>query len=182
MAKKEEASKVILERSYVIPLRRETLKVPPFKKANKAIRTVKQFISRHMKSDNVVVGKYLNLDVWKHGAKNPPHKVKVTASKDDKGRVFVELAGAPKEEPKAEVKKKGEKKPEAKEAEKPEEKLEKQVEEAKEEKAEEAKKIEQEEIQELKKEQHEHIPKHHPPKLPPKPKVQQQHPTAPRSV
>ena len=85
MAKKEEASKVILERSYVIPLRRETLKVPPFKKANKAIRTVKQFISRHMKSDNVVVGKYLNLDVWKHGAKNPPHKVKVTAQKTTKG-------------------------------------------------------------------------------------------------
>ena len=60
--------------------------------------------------------------------------------------------------------------------------LEKKLEEVKEEKAEEAKKIEQEEIQELKKEQHEHIPKHHPPKLPPKPKVQQQHPTAPRSV
>ncbi|MBI2650746.1 hypothetical protein HYX04_05560 [Candidatus Woesearchaeota archaeon] len=54
MAKKEEASKTVLERVYSIPLRRETLKVPPFKKANKAVKTVKQFISRHMKSENVV--------------------------------------------------------------------------------------------------------------------------------
>lgn len=178
MAKKEEASKIVLERTYVIPLRRETLKSPPFKKANKAVRTVKTFISKHMKSDEVAIGKYLNLYIWKHGAKNPPHKVKVTASKDDKGKVLVELVGAPKEEPKVEEKKKPVKKEEAKpETEKPEEKLEKQVGEAKEEKAKEAKKIEQEEIKELRKEH----PKVHAPKIP-KPKMQESHPTAPRSV
>jgi len=179
MAKKEEASKVILERSYVIPLRRETLKSPPFKKANKAVRTIREFISKHMKSGDVAIGKYLNLDIWKHGAKNPPHKVKVTASKDDKGKVLVELFGAPKEVPKVEEKKKPVKKEEAKpEApQKPEEKLEKQLEEVKEEKAEEAKKIEQEEIKEIRKEH----PKVHAPKIP-KPKSQEVHPTAPRSV
>jgi|SRR3989338_2610050 len=183
MAKKEETSKIILERDYVIPLRRETLKVPNFKKANKAMKTIRIFISRHMKSDNMMIGKYLNLEVWKHGAKNPPHKVKITASKDDKGMVFVELAGAPKEELKAEEKKKPAKKgeKEIKEAEfkeKPEEKLEKQAEAAKEEKAETAKKIEQEEMKELKKEH----PKMHPQKMPPKEKFQQPHPTAPKSV
>ena len=177
MAKKEETSKIVLERNYVIPLRRETLKVPNFKKANKAVRAIKQFISKHMKSETVAVGKYLNLYVWKHGAKNPPHKVQVTASKDDKGKVFVELMGASKEEPKAEEKKKTEKKPEAK-SEKPEEKLEAEAKEIKEEKAEEAKKIEQEEIKELKKEH----PKHHAPKIPQKSKFQEQHPTAPKSV
>lgn len=177
MAKKEEASKIILERTYIIPLRRETLKVPPFKKANKAIKAVRQFISKHMKSDNVVIGKYLNLDVWKHGAKNPPHKIKIAASKDDKGKVFVELFGAPKEGPKAEEKKKTAKKEEVKSG-KPEEKIEKKVEEAKEERAEEAKKIEQEEIKELKKEH----PKQHAPKAPQQQKFQQQHPTAPKSI
>ncbi|MBI2653232.1 60S ribosomal protein L31 [Candidatus Woesearchaeota archaeon] len=178
MPKKEETPKLVLERVYIIPLRRETLKVPPFKKANKAVKTIRAFISRHMKSDNVVIGKYLNLAVWNHGAKNPPHKVKVNAAKDDKGKVFVELVGAPKEEPKAEEKKKVVKKEEKKAEEKPEEKLEKQVEEIKEEKAEEAKKIEQEEIKELKKEH----PKVHAPKAPQKPKMQETHPTAPRSV
>src|SRR3989338_868239 len=97
MAKKEESSKVVLERTYVIPLRRETLKVPPFKKANKAAKAVREFISKHMKSENVAIGRYLNLYIWRHGAKNPPHKVKVNTAKDDKGKVFVELFGAPKE-------------------------------------------------------------------------------------
>lgn len=183
MAKKEEASKPVLERVYVIPLRRETLKVPNFKKANKAAKAVREFISKHMKSDDVMLGKYLNLKIWEHGAKNPPHHVKVNAVKDDKGKVAVELVGAPKEKPKVEEKKKEAKKEEkiVKEAEfkeKPEEKIEKKIEEAKEEKAEEAKKIEQEEIKELKK-MH---PLQHAPKMPPKPRMQESHPTAPRSV
>ena len=176
MAKKEEAPKTVLERVYIIPLRSETLKVPKYKKANKAVKTVREFIAKHMKSDNVLLGKYLNLYIWKHGLKNPPHHVKVNTVKDDKGKVFVELVDAPKEAPKVEENKTTKK--ETKEAAKPEEKLEKQVEVAKEEKAEEAKKIEQEEIKEMKKEH----PKHHAPKGPAKPRQQLSHPTAPKSV
>ncbi len=183
MAKKEESSKPVLERNYNIPLRQETLKVPNFQKANKAIKTIKIFISKHMKSKEVAVGKYLNLEVWKHGAKNPPHLVKVTAVKDDKGKVVVELVGAPKEAPKVDDKKKPAKKDEKviKEAEfreTKEEKLEEEVKEAKEEKAEEGKKIEKEELKELQKEH----PKHHAPKMPQQPKQQIVHPTAPKSV
>ena len=178
MAKKEEASKTILERAYVIPLRRETLKVPPFRKANKAVKAVQEFISKHMKSGNVVIGKYLNLRIWDHGAKNPPHHVKVNAVKDDKGRVLVELVDAPKEAKTEEKKKEIKKEEKEIKAEKPEEKLEKEIEETKEEKAEEAKKIEQEEIKELQKEH----PKMHAPKMPQKPKLQEAHPQAPKSL
>ncbi|MBI2101328.1 60S ribosomal protein L31 [Candidatus Woesearchaeota archaeon] len=168
MAKKEEASKIILERTYNIPLRRETLKAPSYRKAKKAITAIREFIGRHMKSENIAIGRYLNLKIWEHGIKNPPHHVKVTASKDDKGKVFVELVGAPKEA-KAEEKKKPEPK-----TEKPEEKIEV----AKEGKAEEAKKIEKEEIKDLQKEH----PKHHAPRMPAMPKKQEAHPTAPKSV
>lgn len=180
MAKKEEASKPVLERAYNIPLRKETLKVPPFRKANKAIKTIRIFISKHMKSDNVVLGKYLNLKVWRHGAKNPPHHVKVNAVKDNKGRVFVDIVGAPKEEPKEEGKKKPAKREEKeiKAEETPEERIEKKIEEVKEEKAAEAKEIEQAEIKELKKER----PKAHAPKAPAKPKIQETRPPAPKSV
>ena len=183
MAKKEEAAKIVLERNYNIPLRRQTLKVPPFRKAEKAVKTVKEFISKHMKSKDVKIGRYLNLNIWRHGIKNPPHIVKVTASKNDKGTVFVELVGAPKEQPKIDEKKKPAKKEEkiVKEAEfreKPEQKLEKQVEDAKEEKAEEAKQIQKEEIKELQKEH----PKQHAPKMPTQTKFQQQHPPAPKSA
>ena len=130
-----------------------------------------------MKSENVVIGKYLNLKIWHHGAKNPPHHVKVNAAKDDKGKVFVELVDAPKET-KVEEKKVAKKEEKEIKAEKPEEKLEKEVEGIKEERAEEAKKIEKEEIKELKKEHH----PQHAPRMPAKPKVQESHPTAPRSV
>lgn len=173
MAKKEEVAKIVLERTYVIPLRRQTFKVPPFRKANKAIKTIQQFISKHMKSDNVVFGKYLNLNIWKHGAKNPPGKIKVNTTKDDKGKVFVEIFGAPKEAPKVEDKKKAAKKEETKI-----EKAEEKVEERKEEKAEEAKKIEKEELKEL----HKEHPKQHAPKVQQKQKIQEQRPPAPKSV
>lgn len=180
MAKKEEASKTILERVYTIPLRRQTLKVPPFAKANKAAKTIREFISKHMKSDDVSIGKYLNLKIWSRGARNPPHHAKVNAVKDDKGKVFVELVDAPKEIPKVEEKKlaKGKTIKEAEFKEKSEEKLEKEVGEAKEEKSEEAKKIEKEEIKEM----HKEHPKHHAPKMPPKSKMQEAHQQAPKSV
>ncbi|MEK6892519.1 MAG: 50S ribosomal protein L31e [Nanoarchaeota archaeon] len=176
MAKKEEKSKIVLERNYNIPLRIATLKSPFHKKAKKAISTVKIFISKHMKTKEVKIGQYLNLKIWEHGMRNPPNLVKVTAAKDDKGMVFVELVGAPKPQPKAEeIKKSGKK--ETKEV-KSEGKVEAEFKEIKEEKAEEAKEIEKEEIKEMQKEH----PKQHPPKVPSQPRVEQQHPTAPKSV
>ena len=180
MAKKEEAPKIVLERNYNIPLRIATLKSPFHKKAKKAISTVKIFISKHMKTKEVKIGQFLNLKIWEHGMRNPPNLVKVTATKDDKGVVFVELVGAPKPQPKVEETKKSgkkESKPEGKvEAEFKE--IKEETKEIKEEKAEEAKEIQKEEIKEMQKEH----PKMHPPKMPSQPKVSQTHPTAPKSV
>lgn len=105
MAKKEEKSKVVLEREYIIPLRKEFQKAPKYKRAKKTIKALKEFLAKHMKSDNIKIGKYLNLKVWEHGIKNPPHKVKVKAEKFDDGLVKAELVGAPVEKPKEEKKK-----------------------------------------------------------------------------
>jgi len=178
MAKKEETPKIVLERTYVIPLRMETLKAPHYRKAKKAVTAIRQFIAKHMKSKDMRFGRYLSLKLWEHGIQNPPNKVKVIALKNDKGIVFVELEGAPKEKPKVEIVKGTGKKPEAKEPAKKEEILEAEVKVIKEEKAEEAKEIEKEEIKELQKEH----PKQHAPKVPSQPKVSQAHPTAPKSV
>jgi len=141
MAKKEEKSKVVLEREYIIPLRKEFQKAPKYKRAKKTIKALKEFLAKHMKSDNIKIGKYLNLKVWEHGIKNPPHKVKVKAEKYDDDLVKAELVGAPVEKPKEEKKaaKKTEKIEEKKEAVKKEEKKqpekkEEKVEENKEEK------------------------------------------------
>ena len=97
MADKKKESKNVLERAYNVPLRREWLKVPKYKRAKKTIKALKEFMIRHMKSEDIKIGKYLNTEIWKHGMRNPPHHVKVNAVKNDEGVVRVELVGAPEE-------------------------------------------------------------------------------------
>src|SRR3989338_7132098 len=94
-----------IERTYTIPLRKEWLKSQKYKRAKKAIAGLRKFLQRHMKSENVFLGTHLNLEIWKHGIRNPPSRVKVTAVKDDKGVVRAELFGIKIEVPKKEEKK-----------------------------------------------------------------------------
>lgn len=82
-----------IKRSYNIPLRREFLKVPRYKRSKKAITAIKEFTQKHMKATNVVIMEELNELIWKNGIKNPPHHVKVIMSKNDDGSVFVQLEG-----------------------------------------------------------------------------------------
>lgn len=114
MAKKEEA-KVVVEREYNVPLRREWLKAPKYRRSKKAVTALKEFLIKHMKPSKdekghiqLRIGKFLNEKVWVNGIKNPPHHVKIVAKKDDKGAVFAELEGVkvdvPKEEKKSEKK------------------------------------------------------------------------------
>jgi large subunit ribosomal protein L31e len=206
MAKKEETTKIVLERVYNVPLRREFLKVASWKRTKKATKALKEFISKHMKSDNVNLGKFVNKELWKHGIKNPPHHVKISAKKNDKGRVDVELAELPAnakrklEKQKTLEKRKEDKEAEKKKAEDATKKAEEKKEETlktkehqikkevkkeegkvveaefKEEKKEQAKKEEKEELKEIKKE----IPKQAPKPLA-APKQVEQRPTAPKS-
>ncbi|MDO8516692.1 MAG: 50S ribosomal protein L31e [Nanoarchaeota archaeon] len=99
MAENKTESKIELEREYVIPLRKQILKVPRYKRAKKAIRTIKEFIAKHMKVEyrdigNVKIDRYLNQEIWFRGIKNPPVKIKVKAIKRD-GIVEVKLAEIP---------------------------------------------------------------------------------------
>ena len=84
---------MVLERLYVIPLRKEWLKVPKYKRAKKGVKAVKEFLSKHMKAEmnDVKLSRWVNEKVWGHGVKSPPGKIKVKAVKDDKGIVHVEL-------------------------------------------------------------------------------------------
>jgi large subunit ribosomal protein L31e len=88
-----------IERVYNIPLRKTFLKVPRYKRTNKAITALRDFIIRHMKSEDIRIGKNLNQELWKNGIKNPPHHVKVTLIKEDSGLVKAELFGFKFDEP-----------------------------------------------------------------------------------
>lgn len=98
-----------LERTYNIPLRHEYMKVANYRRTEKASRALREFLVKHMKSEEVKIGKFLNDFIWMHGMKNPPHHVKVNAVKVPEGIVYVELFGKPlkigKEEKKAVEKK-----------------------------------------------------------------------------
>lgn len=76
-----------LEREYVIPLRHRWRIVPRYQRTNKAVRTVKEFLVKHMKIrdrdlDKIKIEKSLNELIWMRGIKNPPAKVKVKAIRD----------------------------------------------------------------------------------------------------
>jgi large subunit ribosomal protein L31e len=76
-----------IEREYIIPLRHRWRIVPRYQRTNKAVKTVKEFIARHMKIrdrdlNKVRVDRYLNETLWHRGIKNPPAKIKVLAVKE----------------------------------------------------------------------------------------------------
>ena len=86
MAEKTE-NKTSDEREYIIPLRKERNKIPRYKRANKDIRDIKEFLVRHMKIrerdlKKIKIDSYLNEEVWFRGIKNPPTKIKVKATRD----------------------------------------------------------------------------------------------------
>jgi large subunit ribosomal protein L31e len=83
----------MIERTYTIPLRSGFREAAKHKKTKKAVSVLKSFLSRHMHSDKVLIGKNLNQELWKHGIKNPPHHVKVSVVKEDDGTVKAELFG-----------------------------------------------------------------------------------------
>lgn len=97
--KKPEPKVEKVERIYTIPLREKCRVVPRYKKTNKAIKTIKEFIARHMKIQDrdlkkVKIDSYLNEIVWFRGIKKPPIKIKVKAIKEG-DIVRVELAEMP---------------------------------------------------------------------------------------
>lgn len=103
MAKKAQEPKLLYEREYVVPLRNEWLKVPKYKRANKAVKALKQFIARHMKIYDRDLRKIkididLNNELRFRGMRKPLAKVKVLAKKynfEGEDFVRVELVNVP---------------------------------------------------------------------------------------
>lgn len=89
--KKEEKVDIVSENVYIIPLRSAYLSKPHYRRTNKAVRAVKDYLKRHTKSENVVLDAGLNNHMWARGASKPPRKVQVKAVKDSEGKVVASL-------------------------------------------------------------------------------------------
>lgn len=89
-----------MERTYIIPLRKEYQKAPVYKRTKKAVKATKEFLQKHMKVENVKLGRQLNMALWEKGYRHPPHKVEVSVEliKDKEGDyAYAELVGVQKE-------------------------------------------------------------------------------------
>jgi large subunit ribosomal protein L31e len=105
---------MVEEKIFTISLR-EAFAKGRTQRAQDASRLVRNFLIRHMKSENVKIGNSINEDVWKRGMQKPPRKVRVHAVKEE-NIVYAELLGVDIKTPsKEEIKKKEEKKKQKKE-------------------------------------------------------------------
>ena len=89
-----------MERTYIIPLRKEFQKAPVYKQTKKAVKATKEFLQKHMKVENIKLGRHLNMRLWAKGYRHPPHKVEVSVElvKDKEGDyAYAELVGVQKE-------------------------------------------------------------------------------------
>lgn len=89
-----------MERTYIIPLRKEYQKAPVYKRTKKAVKATKEFLQKHMKVENIKLGRQLNMLLWAKGYRHPPHKVEVSVElvKDKEGDyAYAELTGVERE-------------------------------------------------------------------------------------
>lgn len=102
--KEEEEVEIVEERIYTIPLQKALIR-PPKKRAPRAMRMIREFITKHMKLEmrveeeeekeelpKLIISKEVNEKVWSKGIEKPPRKIRVRAAKDKDGNVTVYLA------------------------------------------------------------------------------------------
>ncbi|MDD1671558.1 MAG: 50S ribosomal protein L31e [Methanomicrobiales archaeon] len=79
------------EQIYVIPLR-VVEKMPRWKRGNRAIKEIRKYLARHMKSEEIKLDQSINEKVWERGIEKPPSKIRIRAMKFEDGQVQAELA------------------------------------------------------------------------------------------
>ena len=86
---------------YTVPLKKAWRRKKN-RRAEAAMRFLRTFISRHMKTtpEKVKIDAKVNEKIWERSMNNPPRRIRVTAAKADDGTVIVSLftEGARKEE------------------------------------------------------------------------------------
>lgn len=105
---------MVEEKIFTIPLR-EAFITQRTRRAKRAVNVVRDFLIRHMKSENIKIGDSINKEIWSRGIQKPPRRVRVHAILQD-GAVYSELIGVEiKATPREALKKKEQKKKEKKE-------------------------------------------------------------------
>jgi large subunit ribosomal protein L31e len=79
------------QKIMMINMRKAIEAVPVYKRASAGVRFMSSFVKRHMKAQKVRIEMEVNDELFKNGIKNPPTRLRVVCSKDDKNVVTVGL-------------------------------------------------------------------------------------------
>ncbi len=82
------------EAEYIIPLRKEVMKVAKYDRTKKAVIAIRQYLQKHTKSKNVLLGKEINRKLQSGGRKNVVPRIHVRVIKDE-DKYRAELIGHP---------------------------------------------------------------------------------------
>ncbi len=69
-------------RIYTIPLR-NVKKAPRWKRSNRAIALIREFLMRHTKSKFIVLDTKINEKVWERGSQKPPSRIRVKVTTEE---------------------------------------------------------------------------------------------------
>ena len=83
---------VVLERIYTIPFYPKLNSIPRTKRATRAMRMIRAYLSRHMKSDEILIAGEVNEFIFSRGMQKPPRRITVLAKKSDDDVIEVFLA------------------------------------------------------------------------------------------
>jgi len=93
------------EKIFTINLRKLALRESKWKKSKKSVALVRNFLKKHMKTDEIKLDKSITEEIWKRGSHKPPAKIRIKAyeteegEKDEKKKfVKAELLGVVREE------------------------------------------------------------------------------------
>ena len=60
-------------------------------RAPKALRTLRSFIEKHMKTGTIAISTEVNEEIWRRGTEKPPRHLRVRAAKAKDGKVTIYL-------------------------------------------------------------------------------------------
>ena len=84
----EEEIEIVEEKFYTVNLR-DVWAAPRKQRAPKAVRILKNFVKRRMKTEDVQVSNEINEAVWSRSIQKPPRKLKIRVVKDKEGQVII---------------------------------------------------------------------------------------------
>jgi large subunit ribosomal protein L31e len=79
------------EQIYIIPLR-DVQHTPRWERGKRAMKAIRDYLARHMKSEEIKLDRSINEAVWERGSHKPPTRIRVRAMKFEDGQVQAELA------------------------------------------------------------------------------------------